>query len=69
MGFGAEVLFFVVLGAVVLGPQRMHTMLEHIARAKAHLGETTQALKSQLAELDDMHPERPKSSPELSEDD
>lgn len=70
MGFGTEIFFFVVLGVIVLGPKRLQAMVGHVARAKARLEETTQALKSQLSEeLDDKHPERPKSSYELSEDD
>jgi Sec-independent protein translocase protein TatA len=68
MGFGTDLLFFAALGVVVLGPKRLHTMLGHVARAKARFEETTQALKSQLAEeLDDIDTERPKSSPELGE--
>lgn len=70
MSFGTEIFFFVALGVIVLGPKRLHTMIGHVARAKARFEETTQALKSQLAEeLDDKHPERPKSPSELSEDD
>jgi hypothetical protein len=45
-------------------------MIGHMARAKARFDETTQALKSHIAEeLDDNHPEGPKSSPELGEHD
>ena len=53
MSFGTEIFFFAALGLLVLGPKRLHTMLGHIARAKARFEETSQALKSQLtAELD-----------------
>ena len=70
MGFGTEIFFFVALGVIVLGPKRLQAMIGHVARAKARFEETTQALKSQLAEeIDDKHSERPKSSPELGEDD
>ena len=63
MGFGTEILFFVALGALVLGPKRLHTVIGHLARAKTRFEETTQAFKSQLVEeLDGEHPERPKSS-------
>jgi len=70
VGFGTEILFFVVLGALVLGPKRLHTMIGHMARAKARFEETIQSLKSQLAEeLDGMQVEsRSECSPELSED-
>ena len=53
MGFGTEILFVLLLGLLVLGPKRLHTMLGHLARAKAELENATRALKSQLAaELD-----------------
>jgi Sec-independent protein translocase protein TatA len=63
VGFGTEILFFVALGVVVLGPKRLHTVIGHVARARARLEEVTQAFKSQLAqELEPEHPERPKPS-------
>jgi Sec-independent protein translocase protein TatA len=53
VGFGSEVLFVLALGLVLLGPKRLHTMLGHVARAKAELENATRGLKSQLAaELD-----------------
>ena len=53
MGFGTEILFVLVLGLLILGPKRLHTMLAHVARAKAELENATRGLKSQLAaELD-----------------
>lgn len=68
MGFGIEIFFFVALGVVVLGPRQLQAMIGHMARARARFEEATHALKSQLAdELDDNHPERPKSSPESGE--
>lgn len=48
-GFGGELLFFVGLGYVVLGPQRMHSVLQHIARAKAEFEKTRQELGSQFS--------------------
>jgi len=52
-GFGTELLLFCGLGYVVLGPQRMHAILQHIARAKAEFEKTQHEIKSQLAtELD-----------------
>ena len=53
MGFGTEILFILLLGLVVLGPKRLHTMLGDVARAKAELEMATRGIKSQLsAELD-----------------
>ena len=48
MGFGTEILFMLMLGLLVLGPKRLHTMLGHAARAKAELENATRALKSQF---------------------
>ena len=48
-----EILFVLMLGLLLLGPKRLHTMLAHVARAKAELENATRGLKSQLAaELD-----------------
>jgi Sec-independent protein translocase protein TatA len=56
VGFGTEILFMLMLGLVVLGPQRLHAMLGHVARAKAELEKATLDMKSQLgAELDAAH--------------
>ena len=53
MGFGTEVLFILMLGILVLGPKRLHTMLGNIARAKARFEEASRGFQSQLAaELD-----------------
>jgi Sec-independent protein translocase protein TatA len=53
VGFGTEILFVLILGLLVLGPKRMHTMLAQVARAKAELENAARGLKSQLAaELD-----------------
>jgi Sec-independent protein translocase protein TatA len=70
LGFGTEILFIVALGVIVLGPKRLHTMIGHVARAKARFEETTEAFKSQLGEeLDDQHPGKARSPSEVSEDD
>ena len=54
MGFGTEILFMITLGLVVLGPKRLHSMMGHVARAKAELENATRSLKSQLgAELNE----------------
>jgi Sec-independent protein translocase protein TatA len=50
MGFGVEVLFMTVLGLVVLGPKRLHTLLQHVARARADFQKASRSIKSQLAE-------------------
>jgi Sec-independent protein translocase protein TatA len=53
VGFGTEVLFILMLGMLILGPKQLHTMLGHLARAKARFEEVSHVLKSQLAaELD-----------------
>jgi Sec-independent protein translocase protein TatA len=53
VGFGAEILFVLVLGLVVLGPKRLHTMLGRAVRTKRQLEEASRGFKSQLAaELD-----------------
>ena len=58
MGFGTEILFALVLGLLVLGPKRLHTILGHLARAKAQLEEASRGFKSQLgAELGAAHPD------------
>ena len=48
MGLGAEVLFMLMLGLLVLGPKQLHTLLGHVARAKAEFEEASRGFKSQL---------------------
>ena len=63
MGVGTEILFFVALGLLVLGPRRLHAVIGHVARTKTRLEEVTKAFKSQLLEeLDREHPNRPNPS-------
>ena len=58
MGFGTEILFMLMLGLLVLGPKRLHTMLAHVARAKAKFEDAGRGLESQLAaELDAASPD------------
>ena len=57
MGLGFEVLFIIMLGLLVLGPKQLHTLLGHVARAKAQFAEVSRSILSQLAELDAVHPE------------
>ena len=53
MGFGMEILFVLMLGLLILGPKRLHTILVHLSQAKAELQNATRGLRSQLAaELD-----------------
>jgi Sec-independent protein translocase protein TatA len=56
VGLSTEILFMLVLGLLVLGPKRLHTMLIHVARAKAQFANASRGFKSQLtAELDPAH--------------
>jgi Sec-independent protein translocase protein TatA len=48
VGFGTEILFMLVLGLLVLGPQRLQKMLGHVARAKAEFEDASRGFKSQL---------------------
>jgi Sec-independent protein translocase protein TatA len=48
-----EILFVLFVGLLVLGPKRLHTILGHVAKAKAEFENAARGLKSQLAaELD-----------------
>jgi Sec-independent protein translocase protein TatA len=49
VGFGTELLFVIVLGLVVLGPKRLHTMLGQVTRAKAEFDKASRSIKSHLA--------------------
>ena len=49
MGFGAEILFVLLLGLLVLGPKQLHAMLVQVARAKAQIEDATRGFKSQLS--------------------
>jgi Sec-independent protein translocase protein TatA len=63
MSFGTEIIFFVVLGLLVLGPKRLHTVIGHLVRAKVRFEEVTRAFKSQLVkELDSEDSERSQPS-------
>jgi Sec-independent protein translocase protein TatA len=56
VGFGTEILFILMLGLLLLGPKQLHTLLGHVARAKAQFEEARRSFKSQLtAELDANH--------------
>ena len=58
MGLGSEILFILMLGLLLLGPKQLHTLLGHVARAKAQFEEASRGFKSQLAvELDATHQE------------
>jgi len=53
VGFGTEIVFALMLGFLVLGPKRLHTILLDAARAKAKFVEASRGFKSQMvAELD-----------------
>ena len=66
MGFGTEIVFALMLGFLVLGPKRLHTLLLDAARAKAKFLEAGRGFKSELAaELDaEPSPDRTHSSDE-----
>jgi Sec-independent protein translocase protein TatA len=49
VGLGTEILLILVLGLLVLGPKQLHTLLGHVARAKAQFEEASRGFKSQLA--------------------
>jgi Sec-independent protein translocase protein TatA len=58
VGLSTEVLFILMLGLLVLGPKQLHTLLGHVARAKAQFEEASRGFKSQVAaELDATHQE------------
>jgi len=50
------ILIMLMFGLLVLGPRHLHTLLGHVARAKAQFEEASRGLKAQLAaELDAAH--------------
>jgi Sec-independent protein translocase protein TatA len=56
VGLSTEILFILVLGLLVLGPKQLHSLLGHVARAKAQFEEASRGFKAQLAaELDATH--------------
>ena len=69
MGFGTEILFVLMLGLLLLGPKQLHTLLGHVARAKAQFEQASRGFKSQLAaELDATHLEEETDPHELRRD-
>jgi Sec-independent protein translocase protein TatA len=53
VGFGAEILFVLLVALLVLGPKRLHAMLANVARVRGMFEEASRGFKSQLAaELD-----------------
>lgn len=48
MGFGTQLLFVIVLGFLVLGPQRLHALLRKLAQAKAGFKEASRDFMSDL---------------------
>jgi Sec-independent protein translocase protein TatA len=56
VGFGIEILFLLLLGLLVLGPKQLHTLLGHVARAKAQFEEASRGFTAHLAaEFDAAH--------------
>jgi Sec-independent protein translocase protein TatA len=66
MGFGADVLFLLLLGLLVLGPRQLHAMLGQVARAKAQIENAIRGLKSQLSA--ELHASPRKSNTDRSHD-
>ena len=61
MGFG--ILFVLMLGLLLLGPKQLHTLLGHVARAKAQFAQASRGFKAQLAEeLDAAQDGKPRDS-------
>ena len=60
MGLGTEMLFILLLGLLVSGPKQLHTLLGHVARAKAQFEEASRGFKSQLAAELEGAPQDPK---------
>lgn len=60
-GFGGELILFCGLGYVLLGPKRMHAILEHIARAKREFDKTRQAVQAQLSAAPEARSDDPSS--------
>ena len=61
---GTEILFILMLGLLLFGPKHLHTLLGHVARAKAQFEEASRGFKSQLsAELDAAHQEGETGTP------
>ena len=49
MSFGTEALFMIILGLLMLGPKRLHTVLQHLAQMRADFEKASRGVKSQLA--------------------
>ena len=60
-GFGGELILFCGLGYVLLGPKRMHAIMQHIARAKREFDKTRQAVQAQLSATPEARSDDPSS--------
>jgi len=60
-GFGTELILFFGLGYVLLGPKRMHAILEHIGRAKREFDKTRQAVEAKLSAIPEARSDDPSS--------
>lgn len=49
MGLGTEILFILMVGLLILGPKQLHTLLGHVARAKAQFEEASRTAVSRLS--------------------
>jgi Sec-independent protein translocase protein TatA len=50
VGFGADFLFIVALGALVLGPKEVHALIGRVAQVKSRFEAASRGFKSQLDE-------------------
>ncbi len=65
-GFGNRNPVHTYARILVLGPKQLHTLLGHVARAKAQFEEASRGFKSQLgAELDAAHQDRERQRPRM----
>jgi Sec-independent protein translocase protein TatA len=56
VGLGSEILFLGGLAALVLGPRQLHSLLRHVAHAKAQFDQVSRAFSSRLdSELEAAH--------------
>ena len=56
-----ELILFCGLGYVLLGPKRMHAILQHIARAKREFDKTRQVVQAQLSATPEARSDDPSS--------
>jgi len=60
-GCGGDLILLCGLGYVLLGPKRMHAILQDIARAKREFDKTRQAVRAQLSAIPEARSDDPPS--------